>query len=107
MNTCKLTLLAALLGACGLASAADPGSDAAREQRMNETLARYHDSRDASPGPAARTEESVKGGLSRTGHAIQRGARKMGHAVRHGAHETGEAMHHVGRKIEGKDKNGQ
>src|SRR5487761_2424697 len=107
MKTYKLALLAALLGACGLASAADPGSDAAREQRMNETLARYHDRRDPSPGPAARTEESVKGGMSRTGHAIKRGARKVGHAVRHGARETGEAIHHVGRKIEGKDKNAQ
>ncbi|HEY8707207.1 MAG TPA: hypothetical protein VIM34_04340 [Burkholderiaceae bacterium] len=107
MKTYKLALLAALLGACGLASAAEPGSDAAREQRMNETLARYHDSRNPSPGPAARTEESVKTGMSRTGHAIKRGARKVGHAVRHGAHETGEAIHHVGQKMEGTGKTGQ
>ncbi len=107
MITYKLALLTALLGACGLASAADPGSDAARDQRMDETLVRYHDSRDAAPGPVARTEASAKSGMTRTGHAIKRSARKVGHAVRHGAHETSEAMHHVGRKIEGKDKNAQ
>lgn len=107
MNTCKLALLAALLGVCGLASAAEPGSDAARQQRMNETLDRYHDSRNPSAGPAARTEESVKAGMHRTGRAIKHGAHKVSHAVRHGVHETGEAIHHVGEKMEGKGKTGQ
>lgn len=107
MKPIKLVLLSALLGASGIAFAAEVSSDAGRDQRMSEALDKYHDSRNANPGPAARTEESVKRGVSNTGHAIKHGAHKVAHAVKHGAHETGEAMHHVGEKMKGKDKTDQ
>ena len=101
MKPITLVLISALVGACGIAVAQTP-SDAGRDQRMGEALDRYHDSRNANPGPAARTEESIKRGASKTGHAIKRGAHKVAHAVKHGAHETGEAMHKVGDKIKAK-----
>jgi hypothetical protein len=104
MNSIKLVLLGAVLGMSGFASAEVPQSDTTREQRMSEALDKYHDSRNANPGPAARTEESIKRGAHKTGHAINRGAHKAADAVKHGAHKTGEAMHRVGEKIEGKDK---
>jgi hypothetical protein len=104
MKPIKLVLLCTLLGVSGLASAAEPQADTTREQRMSEALDKYHDSRNANPGPAARAEESIKRGASKTGHAIKRGAHKTADAVKHGAHKTGEAMHRVGEKIKGKDQ---
>jgi len=109
MKSLRLTLLAMLLGASGIALAAEAQTDTTREQRMSEALDRYHDTRNANPGPAARTEESMKRGMGKTGHAIKRGAHKAADAVKRGAHKTGEAMHRAGEKIEGKtpDKTAQ
>lgn len=104
MNPLKFSLLCAVLGASGLASAAEPLADSTREQRMSDALDRYHDSRNANPGPAARAEESVKRGMHKTGDAIKHGAHKAADGVKRGAHKTGEAMHRAGEKIEGKDK---
>jgi hypothetical protein len=69
---------------------------------MNEALDKYHDSRNAQPGPAARTEESIKRGAHKAGQAIKHGAKKVGHAVGTGIHKTGEAIHHTGEKLEDK-----
>ncbi len=112
MKTLKISLLAAALvassiGASSLAFAADMGSDSARDQRMSEALDRYHDSRNPSPGPAARAEESMKRGAHRTGEAIKHGAHRTGEAIKHGAHKTGEAAHRMGEKMEGKPKTDQ
>ncbi|CAN5375605.1 hypothetical protein BH11PSE9_BH11PSE9_33480 [soil metagenome] len=107
MKTLKISLLAAMIGASSFAFAADMGSDAARDQRMSEALDRYHDSRNASPGPAARAEESMKRGAHRTGEAIKHGAHRTGEAIKHGAHKTGEAAHRMGEKMEGKPKTEQ
>ncbi|CAN5896103.1 hypothetical protein BH11PSE8_BH11PSE8_12270 [soil metagenome] len=98
MKTLKISLLAAMLGASSLALAAEMGSDAAREQRMTEALDRYHDSRDASPGPAARAEESMKRGAHRMHQDMKHGAHRMGEGMKHGAHRTGEAMKHGAHK---------
>ena len=97
-----ITLAAALVSLSTWAVAADPGYDAAREQRMNEALENYRDSRNPSPGPAARAENSIKRGAHKTGDAIERGAKKVGHAVGTGLHKTGEAIHHAGDKVRGK-----
>ena len=101
MKAITLIIASTLVAASGLAAAAvDP--DAAREQRMNEALDKYHDSRNAQPGPAARTEESIKRGAHKAGQAIKHGANKVGHAVGTGMHKTGEAIHHTGEKLEDK-----
>jgi hypothetical protein len=104
MKTIKVVLFCTALGLSGWASAAEPQTDTTREQRMSEALDKYHDSRNANPGPAARAEESVKRGMHKTGRAIKHGAHKTKDAVKHGAHKTGDAMHRMGEKMEGKDK---
>ena len=100
MNTLKPTLIAAILGvaACGSAAlAADPGSEAARRERMDQA---YEDYRNQSPGPAARTENSIKRGAHRAGSAIKHGAQKAGHAIGKGVRKTGEAIGRGGEKLE-------
>jgi hypothetical protein len=102
MKAITLIMGAALISASSLVVAAEISPDTTREQRMNEALDRYHDSRNAQPGPAARTEESIKRGAHRTGEAIEHGAKKVGHAVSRGVHKTGKAIHRTGEKIEDK-----
>jgi len=99
MKQLKLTLLAAILGAtCATAAlAADPGSEAARRDRMDQA---YEDYRNQDPGPAARAESSIKRGAHRAGTAIKHGAEKVGHAVGKGVRKTGEAIGHGGEKLE-------
>jgi hypothetical protein len=102
MKAITFVMTAALVAASGLVAAAEMAPDAAREQRMNDALDRYHDSRNAQPGPAARSEESIKRGAHKTGEAIEHGARKVGHAIGTGVHKTGEAIHNAGEKLEDK-----
>lgn len=120
MKHVKLTLLAACLGLASAASAiaADPGSEAARQERMDQALESYRstqpaesrdaqrghyhpeDARNPNPGPAARAEDSLKRGAHRAGMAVEHGARKVGHAVGKGVRKTGEAIHRGGEKLE-------
>ena len=102
MKAITLVMTAALVAASGLVAAAEIAPGATREQRMNDALDRYHDSRNAQPGPAARTEESMKRGAHKTGEAIEHGAKKVGHAIGTGVHKTGEAIHNAGEKLEDK-----
>ena len=102
MQTLKLSICAALTAASTLAFAYEP--ETTREQRMSNALDRYHDSRNPNPGPAARTEESIKRGVGKTGHAIKHGAQKAGHAVSRGAHKAGDALRNTGERIEDKVK---
>jgi hypothetical protein len=96
----------------------NPGTDAARQQRMNEAYA------DHRAGPVARTEEATKhdarvasntvsedthraghaihNGVRETGHAIHRGVRATGHAIHNGVRATGHAIHHGVDKVTGK-----
>jgi hypothetical protein len=105
MNTIKLALAASLAALSLAAMAADPSSDAARQQRMDEALQNYHSSaHNSGEGPAARAEDSIKRGAHKAGAAIERGAKKTGHAIEKGVHKTGEAIHHAGEKIEGATK---
>lgn len=99
MNRIPLTLIAALLvGASSTAAlAADPGSEAARQQRMEQA---YEDYRNPQPGPAARAESSMKRGAHRAGSAIKHGAQKVGHAVGKGVRKTGQAIRSGGEKLE-------
>ncbi|HWI09933.1 MAG TPA: hypothetical protein VNU48_01235 [Burkholderiaceae bacterium] len=100
MKRLKVILIAAMLGAtCGAAFAAEPGSDAERRERMDRA---YEDYRNQAPGPAARTESSIKRGAHRAGSAIKHGAQKVGHAVGKGVRKTGEAIGHGGEKLEDK-----
>lgn len=104
MTHLRPAVFAALLGACAVSMAATVEYDSTREQRMNDALDSYHStaSRNPSPGPVARAEESVKHGLKKTGHAIEHGAQTTGRAIETGAHKTGEAIHCTGEKIEEK-----
>jgi hypothetical protein len=115
MNNIKLAVLAALIGASGVTMAAyDASTDAARQERMQAALDNYHskngssgsaasgDARNSQPGPAARTEETIKRGARNTGHAIANGARKVGHAVGTGLRKTGSAINHAGEKLKSK-----
>jgi hypothetical protein len=104
MKHLKSALFAALLGMSAVSMAATFQSDSTRDQRMSDALDSYHGnaSRNPSPGPFARAEESVKHGFKKTGHAIKHGAQKTGHAIETGAHKTGEAIHRTGEKIEEK-----
>lgn len=102
MKAITLVMTAALVAASGLVAAAEIAPGSTREQRMSDALDRYHDGRNAQPGPAARTEESMKRGAHKTGEAIEHGARKMGHAIGTGVHKTGEAFHNAGEKLEDK-----
>jgi len=99
MKPLKLTLIAAILGiASGTAVlAAEPGSEAARRDRMDQA---YEDYRNPQPGPAARAENSIKRGAHRAGSAIKHGAQKAGHAVGKGVRKTGEAIGRGGEKLE-------
>ena len=101
MNRIQATLLAALIGACSAALAADPQADANREQRMNDALQSYREGagRDPSAGPFARAEASTQRGLHRAGAALKHGARKVGHAIGTGAEKTGDAVRRTGDKI--------
>ncbi len=102
MNRTTLVLLAALVGAASAtAFAADPGSDAERRERMDRA---YEDYRNTNPGPAARTESSMKRGAHRAGHAIEGGAKKVGSAVGKGVRKTGEAIGRGGQKLEQKSE---
>ena len=96
----------------------DPGTDAARQQRMSEAYAAHRE------GPAARAEENTKhdarvasntvsedthraghaihNGVRQTGHAIHRGVRATGHAIHNGVRATGHAIHHGVDKVTGK-----
>ena len=99
MDRTQLTLITALLiGASSTAAlAADPASEAARQERMDEAYANY---RNAQPGPAERTENSIKSGARRAGAAIKHGAQKAGHAVGKGVRKTGDAIRRGGEKLE-------
>ena len=98
MNRTHIALIAALLGASSsVALAAEPGSEAARKERMDQA---YEDSRNPQPGPAARAESSIKRGASRTGSAIKSGAQKAGHAVGTGVRKTGEVIGRGGEKVQ-------
>jgi hypothetical protein len=92
-------LVTALLAATSTAVLAQQSAEQARRERMDRA---YEDSRNASPGPAARAESSVKRGASKTGSAIKRGAQKTGHAVGKGVRKTGEAIGRGGAKLEDK-----
>ena len=97
MKPMQLTLIAALFSvvSASAALAADADSAAARQQRMDQALEDY---RNAQPGPAARTENSIKRGAHRAGMAIKRGAESAGHAMGHGMRKAGEAMGPGGEK---------
>lgn len=99
MDRTRLILIAALLiGASSTAAlAADPGSEAARQQRMDQA---YDDYRNVQPGPAERTENAIKRGAHRAGSAIKHGAQKVGHAVGKGVRKTGQAIKRGGEKLE-------
>jgi hypothetical protein len=100
MNRTKLALIAALFGVASTAAlAADPASESARKERMDQA---YEDYRNPNPGPAARAENSIKRGAHRTGEAIESGAKKVGHAVGKGVRKTGEAIGRGGEKLEEK-----
>ena len=100
MNRSRLVLIAALFGAASTAAlAADPASESTRRERMDRA---YEDYRNTSPGPAARTERSIKRGAHKTGKAIERGAKKVGHAAGKGVRKTGEAIGRGGAKLEEK-----
>ncbi|MBC8057793.1 MAG: hypothetical protein H7Y61_14575 [Rhizobiales bacterium] len=98
MNRTRIALIAALVGATStLAFAAEPGSEAARKERMDQA---YQDSRNAQPGPAARAESSIKRGAARTGSAVKTGAQKAGRAVGTGVRKTGEVIGRGGEKLQ-------
>jgi hypothetical protein len=101
-STILVAAATGLLFTSTLVAAADTTPTTTREDRMNEALDRYHDSRNANPGPAARAEESIKRGAHKTGQAVKRGAKKAGHAVGTGLDKTGQALHRAGDKIKGK-----
>lgn len=105
----KLTAAAALIGLSTAALAEDPGSDAARQERMDSALASYHnnagntaDSRNPQPGKFARAEAATKRGLHKAGTAVKHGAQKVGHAVNTGASKSAAALRHTGEKIQEK-----
>lgn len=102
MKLFKLTCVAALIAVSGVAMAADPASDAARQQRMDDALQTYRGGadRNPAPGPFARAEASTKRGLKKAGAAVERGAKKVGHAVGTGAEKTGDAIRRTGEKMQ-------
>ena len=98
MNMLKTTLVALAVGCAATAAlAADPDSDQARQDRMDQA---YQDSRNVHPGPAARAESSMKRGVHRAGHAVKNGAEKVGHAIGTGMRKTGAAIDHGGEKMQ-------
>lgn len=104
MNHAKLILAAALLGVSATAMAVD--TDAAREQRINESLENYRSSSAAaqnpSPGRFARAEESTKRGVKKAAASVKHGAQKAGNAVKTGAEKTGAAIRRGGEKMKEK-----
>lgn len=111
MNRIKFAVGATLVAISAVALAAEPSSDAARQQRMDAALQNYHDAHpdttarsSSTAGPAARAEESAKRGARKAGHAVAHGARKAGHAVAQGARKTGDAMRRTGEKMGGTSK---
>jgi Ni/Co efflux regulator RcnB len=111
MNTIKLTLVAAMIGASAAAMAADPAMDSSRQDRMDSAYQDYrngsssnasmHNSDTKSQGRFARAEDSMKRGASKTGNAIENGARKVGHAIGNGARKTKDAIKRTGEKMGG------
>jgi hypothetical protein len=80
----------------GAAFAADPGSEASRQDRMDQALQNYRgspQSQASSEGPAARTEDAIKRGYHKTTAAVKRGAHKVEHAAKKGAHKVENAGH--------------
>jgi hypothetical protein len=116
----KLTLLAALIGASSAVLAADPQTDAARQQRMDDALQNYRSGTPSadSKSPATtkssasksssskskssassssgstfqRAENSVKSGARKTGDAVERAGNATGEAVERGIESTGNTV---------------
>jgi len=98
-----MSLLAAGLSVSAIAATPDE----ARQQRMDDAYQDYRNSagtRADNPGPAERTENSLKRGLHRTGKAIRHGAHKTGEAIGKGVRKTGDALHRAGEKVEDKSQ---
>ena len=96
----------------------EPGSDAARQERMDAAYRNHSD------GPAARAEDAterdahkvghtiredtheaghaIHNGVRATGHAIHKGVRATGHAIHHGVRATGHAIHQGVDKVTGR-----
>lgn len=121
MTRVKLSLLAALIGASTAVLAADPQSDAARQQRMDDALQNYRGGTHANStqptssagGTFERAENSVKHGAHKTGAAIEHGTTKAGAAIDSGVDKTGnvvskgmnkgfDAIRHTGEAIQEK-----
>lgn len=93
MKTNQIKLLGAALGAVVALSATTvfAADDSNRQDRMDQAYSNYRN-HDAGPGPAARTESSMKHRARETGSAMKHGAHKTGSAIKHGAKATGHAV---------------
>ena len=114
--------LAAAVAAIGLllpvATFAQEGADAARQQRMDAAYAAHHDARaedrTSHDAPAAHgssgsvrqdarnARHSIHQGARNAGHAVHQGLRATGHAIHDGAKATGHAIHRGFDKVTGK-----
>ena len=103
MNRIKLVLFTLLVASSAAATAAEMGSTAEREQRMDDALQTYRSraNQEPSKGPVARSEASVKRGVGKAGAAVKRTAHKVGDAVGNAAHKTGDAIRRTGEKMGG------
>lgn len=108
--------LAALVGLSSATFAAADVTSTTRQQRMDDALQNYrgtggtasrsstgrsasmNGANDSRPGPAARSEETVKRVSRKTGHAVADGARKTGHVVANGARTGGHYVAEAARK---------
>ncbi len=103
MNKSKLILAAAIVG---FSCAAMASADTDRDQRMNAALESYRSgdaaSKNPSPGPFARAEESTKRGMRNAGHAMKHGAQRVGKGISNGVEKTGDALRRTGKKIKEK-----
>ncbi len=80
----------------------DPGTDAARQERMNEAYTEHRE------GVASTVREdthraghAIHNGVRATGHAIHSGVRATGHAIHRGVRATGHAIHRGVDKVTG------
>jgi hypothetical protein len=107
MKAINIITATVLVSAAAFAVAAEPSYDSGRQQRMDEALDHYREGQNVNPnpGPAARTENSIKRGAHRAGSAIENGAKSVGHAVGTGLRKTGDALHRGGEKLQGKSDN--
>jgi hypothetical protein len=88
----------------------DPGTDAARQERMNDAYREHreaaanrdtHEVRHTIREDTHEAGHAIHNGVRATGHAIHRGVRATGHAIHHGVRATGHAIHRGVDKVTG------